>query len=48
MIVPTLNPGRLLLRLRLRDSAWDFFGANFWSRDFLGGFVGSPRDFGGF
>ena len=34
--------------LRLRNSAWDFWGVNFWSRDFLGSFVGSPRDFFGF
>ena len=34
--------------LRLRNSTWDFWGVNFWSRDFLGGFVGSPRDFFGF
>ena len=34
--------------LRLRNSAWDFLGVNFCSRDFLGGFVGSLRDFFGF
>ena len=34
--------------LTLKNSAWDFWGVNFWSRDFLGGFVGSPRDFVGF
>ena len=34
--------------LRLRNSAWDFWGVNFWSRDFLGSFVGIPRDFFGF
>ena len=34
--------------LRLRNSARDFWGVNFCSRDFLGGFVGSPRDFFGF
>ena len=34
--------------LRLRNSAWNFWGVNFWSRDFVGGFVGSPRDFFGF
>ena len=28
--------------LRLRNSAWDFWGVNFWSRDFLGSCVGSP------
>ena len=30
--------------LRARNSAWDFLGVYFWSRDFLG-FVGSRRDF---
>ena len=34
--------------LRLRNSAWDFWGVNFCSRDFWGGFVGSLRDFFGF
>ena len=34
--------------LRLRNLAWDFWGVKFQSRDFLGGFVGSPRDFFGF
>ena len=34
--------------LRLRNLAWDFLGVNFCSRDFLGGFVGSLRDFFGF
>ena len=34
--------------LRLGDLAWNFFEANFWSRDVLG-FVGNLRDFlGGF
>ena len=32
---------------RVKNLAWDFWGVNFWSRDFLG-FVGSPRDFLGF
>ena len=34
--------------LRLGNSAWDFWGVNLWSRDFLGAFVGSPRDFFGY
>ena len=34
--------------LRRRNSAWGFWGVSFWSRDFVGGFVGSPRDFVGF
>ena len=29
--------------LRTTKSAWDFFGGNVWSRDFLG-FAGSHRD----
>ena len=33
--------------LRLRNSTWDFWVVNFWSRDFLGGFVGSSSDFFG-
>ena len=33
--------------LRLRNSAWDFWGVNFWFRVF-GGFVGSHRDFFGY
>ena len=31
--------------LCLGNSARDFWGLKFWSRDFLGGFFGSPRDF---
>ena len=34
--------------LRLRNLAWGFWGIKFQSRDFLGGFVGSHRDFFGF
>ena len=34
--------------LGLRNSTRKFWGVNFWPRDFLGGFVGSPRDFFGF
>ena len=29
--------------LRLGNLAWDFFGVNFWSRDFLGGFDFCPH-----
>ena len=45
-VVVTMYPGYEHLRvkydpfwkcLRLRDSAWDFSGVNFWFRDFLGG-----------
>ena len=34
--------------LRLRNLAWGFWEVNFQSSDFLGDFVGSPRDFFGF
>ena len=33
--------------LRLGNLTWDFWGVNFWSRDFWG-FVGSPTEVLGF
>ena len=49
MIVPMyyyVVPGNKFLWLG--NFAWDFLGIKFWSRKFWGGFVLSPRDFGGF